>query len=197
MKSLSLSPERYKELTDDQLISLIVSNKSDVIVWFFYQYCWPIFQYHVYKLFPNGQDVEELVNEFYLYLYQNNWHRLRTFNGSSKLTTWISVISFRFFKNFKISKIDSGGHITINDKWESFVGDWVQESDAGISMDITSALAEITSERDRTIARELIVEDKDPKTVAERFGLGVDYVYTIKNRVIKRIKERLKSYRHD
>lgn len=197
MSQSAAPPHPYRQLSDNQIVSLLSSNNSDAIVWFFYERCWPIFQYHVYKLFPQGQDVEELVNEFYLHMSQDNWHRLKTFNGSSKLTTWISVVSYRFFRNFKHSKIDSAGLITINDKWKSFVGDWVQESDAGMSMDISSALAEIPSERDRVIARELIVEDKAPQTVAKRFGLGVDYIYTIKNRIIKRIKERLKSYSDD
>jgi DNA-directed RNA polymerase specialized sigma subunit len=107
----------------------------------------------------------------------------------------MSVTSFRFFKNYKHSKIDSNGLISISDKWETFVGDWVQSSDAGLMMDINEAVESIASDRDREIARLLFIEDKEFQVVADRFGLSVDYVYTVKNRLVRQLQTKLNSYR--
>ena len=84
--------------------------------------------------------------------------------------------------------------ISISDKWESFVGDWVQSYDSGLMMDINNAISTITNERDREIAKLLFIEDKEFQSVADRFDLSIDYVYTVKNRLVKQLKAKLGSY---
>ena len=188
-----LLPER---MSDKELVTAVCSNDQRAIVHMFYKKYMSTFQYHVYKLFPYKEDVRDLVDEFFLYLYEDDWRRLKTFDGSkASLSTWMSVTSFRFFKNYKHSKIDSNGLISISDKWETFVGDWVQSSDAGLMIDINEAVESIASDRDREIARLLFIEDKEFQVVADRFGLSVDYVYTVKNRLVRQLQTKLNSYR--
>ena len=86
------------------------------------------------------------------------------------------------------------GAITINDQWETMRKDWVQRCDAGIMMDIQAAIDSIKNERDRMIAVRLLLEDREYGDVAEEFGLTVDYVYTVKNRIVKQLKKSLKDY---
>ena len=188
-----LLPER---MSDKELVDAVCSNDQRAIVYMFYKKYMSTFQYHVFNLFPYKEDVRDLVDEFFLYLYEDHWRRLRTFDSSkASLATWMSVTSFRFFKNYKHSKIDSNGLISISDKWETFVGDWVQSSDAGLMMDISEAIASVANERDREIARLIFIEDKEFQVVADRFGLSVDYVYTVKNRLVRQLRTKLNSYR--
>lgn len=186
------SLDRY---SDVELIEAVCNNDQQAIVHLFYKKCLPTFEYHIYKLFPYKEDVRDLVDEFFLYLFENDWRRLKTFDGSkASLATWMSVTSFRFFKAYKHSKIDSNGIISISDKWESFVGDWVQSHDSGLMMDIDNAISTITNDRDREIARLLFIEDKEFQSVADRFDLSIDYIYTVKNRLVKQLKVKLGSY---
>lgn len=188
-----LPPER---MSDRELVDAVCSNDQRAIVHLFYKKFISTFQYHVYKLFPYKEDVCELIDEFFLYLYEDNWRRLKTYDDAkASLATWMSVTSFRFFKNFKHSKIDSNGLISISDKWETFVGDWVQSNDACLMMDINESIESIASDRDREIARLLFIEDKEFQVVADRFGLSVDYVYTVKNRLLRQLQTKLNSYR--
>lgn len=181
--------------SDTELVNAVCGNDHQAIVHLFYKKCLPTFQYHIYKLFPYREDIRDLVDEFFLYLFEDDWRRLRTFDGTrASLATWMSVTSFRFFKAYKHSKIDSNGIISISDKWETFVGDWVQSSDAGIMMDLNEAIDSIKNDRDREIARLVFIEDKEFQTIADRFELSVDYVYTVKNRLIKNLKSKLGSY---
>ena len=184
--------EKY---SDRELVQAVCQNDQQAIMHLFYKKCLPTFQYHICNLFPYKEDFRDLVDELFLYLYEDDWRRLRTFDGTrASLATWMSVTSYRFFKSYKHSKIDSNGLISISDKWESFVGDWVQSYDAGLMMDINNAISTITNERDREIAKLIFIEDKEFQVIADRFDLSIDYVYTVKNRLVKQLKSKLDSY---
>lgn len=181
---------------DGRLIKAVLSGDQDAIVYMFYTKFSATFQYHIYKLFDYKVDIQDLVDEFFLFLYEDNWKRLRSYDPSlSALSTWISTVSYRFFRDYKRSKIDLNGAITISDKWETFRGDWVQSIDAGIMIDIETAIDAIKSDRDREIAKQLFIEDREYEAIAEEFGMTCDYVYTVKNRIIKQLKTALKGYR--
>ena len=181
--------------SDERLVKAVLSGDQDAIVYMFYTKFSATFQYHIYKLFDYKVEVSDLVDEFFLFMYEDNWRRLRSFDSSlSSLSTWISTVSYRFFRDYKRSKIDLNGAITISDKWETFRGDWVQSIEAGIMLDIETAIGAIKSERDKEIAKQLFIEDREYEAIAEEFGLTCDYVYTVKNRIIKQLKTTLKGY---
>ena len=181
--------------SDERLVKAVLSGDQDAIVYMFYTKFSATFQYHIYKLFDYKVEVSDLVDEFFLFMYEDNWRRLRSFDSSlSSLSTWISTVSYRFFRDYKRSKIDLNGAITISDKWEKFRGDWVQSIEAGIMLDIETAIGAIKSERDKEIAKQLFIEDREYEAIAEEFGLTCDYVYTVKNRIIKQLKTTLKGY---
>ena len=194
---IRLFPKRQtlSSWSDEKLIRAVYSGDQDAIVYMFYTKFSSTFQYHIYKLFDYKVDVADLVDEFFLFMYEDDWKRLRSFDSSkSSLSTWISTVSYRFFRDYKRSKIDLNGLITISDKWETFRGDWVQSIDAGIMLDIDAAIDEIKNERDREIAKQIFVDDREYEAIADEFGLTCDYVYTIKNRIIKQLRITLKEY---
>lgn len=181
--------------SEAELVKAVCSSDQDAIVYFFYEKYLPVFQYHILKLFPLGTETRALVDEFFLYLYSDNWRRLRTFDASkASLATWVSVISFRFFKRYKLDRLDSKGIVSVSDKWENYAGEWVSSNEAGIMMDIDNAIDSISNTRDREIARMVFIKDEEFKTVADRFGLSVDYVYTVKNRLVRQLKSKLSAY---
>jgi len=180
---------------DSMLLNAVLRNDRDAIVYMFYEKFSATFQYHIYKLFSYKVEISDMVDEFFLYLFENDWKRLRSFDETkASLATWISTVSYRFFRDYKRSKIDSNGKISINDKWESVRGDWVQCYDAGLMADISTAIDGIQNERDRKIAGRIFIEDREYESVADEFGLTVDYVYTVKNRILKKIKKCLEDY---
>lgn len=185
----------FKDCSDERLVSYVLDGNQDAVVYFFYEKFSSTFQYHIYKLFDGKVEISDLVDEFFLFLYEDDWRRLRMYDSSkAALSTWISSVSYRFFRDYKRSKIDLNGVVTISDKWESFRGDWVESIDKGIDMDIRSSIESIKNERDRKIAEEIFLKDTSPENVAEEFGMTVDYVYTLKNRLLKQIRKRLEDY---
>lgn len=191
-----LPNEPASKLSDTELLAAVCNNRQDAVVYMFYSKFLPIFQYHIFKLFPYKVDVKELVNEFFLYLYEDGWRRLKTFSSQkSSLATWMSVVSFRFFQKYKFTKIASRGVVTPTENWEDYVGEWVQSNDAGMMMDIKTAIEAIKNDRDMEIARLIFINDEKFEVIADRFGLTTDYVYTVKNRLVKQLKETLRCYR--
>lgn len=185
----------YASWGDRELVRAVTDGNQGAIVYMFYTKYSATFQYHIYRLFNNKVEVSDLVDEFFLFLFEDDWKRLRSFDpDKASLNTWISTVSFRFFRDYKRSKIDLNGLITISDKWETFRGDWMESVEAGLAMDIRAAIDDIKSDRDRKIAEKLFIEDNEYETVAEEFGLTVDYVYTVKNRIVKKLRSSLKVY---
>lgn len=185
----------YASWSDRELVRAVIGGNQGAIVYMFYTKYSATFQYHIYRLFNGKLEVSDLVDEFFLFLLEDNWKRLKSFDPSkASLNTWISTVSFRFFRDYKRSKIDLNGLITISDKWETFRGDWMESVEAGLAMDIRRAIDEIKSDRDRKIANRLFVEDKEYEDIAKEFGLTVDYVYTVKNRIVKQLRGSLKGY---
>lgn len=193
-----LFKKSMKQWSDSRLLQELYDGNQDAIVYFFYEKFSSSFQYHIYNIFPYKVDVEELVDEFFLYMFQDDWRRMRTYDPEkAALSTWISMVSYRFFKNYKDTKIDFNGVVTISDKWESFRGDWAASHDAGILMDIEDAISAIRNERDREIAHKIFIEDASFESVAEQFDLDVNYVYTVKNRLVKQLKQKLNTYSYE
>lgn len=195
MFSFSKHKESFSSWSDKKLVSSVLEGNQQAVVYFFYTKFSATFQYHIYKLLGYSAQVTDLVDEFFLYLHEDDWKRLRMYDHTkSSLNTWISTVSYRFFKDYKRSKIDLNGVVTINNQWETMRKDWIQHCDAGLMMDIQTAINKIKNDRDRTIAGRLLLEDREYRDVAEEFGLTVDYVYTVKNRLLKQLKKQLSGY---
>ena len=180
---------------DAELVSAVISGDKDAIVYMFYTKFSATFQYHIYKLFDYKIEVADLIDEFFLYLYEDEWKRLKVYDSvKSSLSTWISTVSYRFFRDYKRSKIDLNGLITISNKWETYRTDWVEEYDKSILVDIESAIQKLKSDRERKIAEMIFIKDCELEIVAAEFQISIDYVYTIKNRVSKQLKVSLEGY---
>lgn len=57
-----------------------------------------MFAHIIHSVFQSQGKKEELITEFYLYLCENEWNRLRKFEFKSSLNTWLTVIAVRFFR---------------------------------------------------------------------------------------------------
>ena len=95
---------KLEDMSDAEIVAEVLSNNPDAVVYVFYNRYLPVFQYHIGKLCQQGGlkgDIRDFVDEFFLYLYEDDWRRLRTYDQSkASLSTWMSVTSFRFFRNY-------------------------------------------------------------------------------------------------
>jgi len=182
-------------MSDIQLVAMLLANDEKALLYFFYEKFYSMFEYHVYRIFSYEVDVQELVHEFFLYLRQDDWRRLRSFNPEkAQLNTWVSVVSFRFFLNFKKTKIDSNGLISIYEQWDDKIMNYKQECHNQIRMDVVKAIENLKNATERDVARELLLDGVDIQEVATSHQLSVDYAYTVKSRAMAHLRNLLKDY---
>ena len=94
----------FDSLDDRELVRLLLENDQDAIEYVFFMRCNGMFAHIVHSIFQSNSSKEELVTDFYLFLRENNWDRLRKFEFKSGLNTWLTVIAVRFFQKKRISQ---------------------------------------------------------------------------------------------
>jgi len=185
-----------QHITAEELVESVLNNDENAVLYFFYEKYYSVFEYHIYKVFPYEVSVQGLVHEFFLHLAENNWRRLRSFNPEkAKLNTWVSVVSLRFFLNYKKSKIDSNGLITICEQWDEKILQFKNASEEQVQMDVCKAIDSLKNDTEREVARKLLLEEVEVQEVAKEHNLSVDYTYTVKSRAMAHLRIILKDYR--
>lgn len=58
-------------------------------------------------MFSYEVDYDEFVNEFYLYVMENDAYRLRQFQGRSSIYQWMKVVAIRYFIAKRDGMIDN------------------------------------------------------------------------------------------
>lgn len=94
----------FESLSDRQLVELLLANDPEAVEYVFFHRCNGMFAHIVHSVFQSQGKKEELISEFYLYLSENDWNRLRQFEFKSALNTWLTVIAIRFFRKKRISQ---------------------------------------------------------------------------------------------
>ena len=185
---------KYRYTSDRQFIADLLANDERALECLLYDRFRRLLRFNAMKAAPNVP-VDDLVQELYLYLSADDWARLRRYDSSLPFDRWLSVVSYRFFKDYSLRMIDSRRQIpitTIEDQ-ELLKAGTTQMTH--IMMDIQQGLAKLEPPRDREILTALILRDEEPQTVADRFHVTVDNLYNIKRRALaKLIQKHLKDY---
>ncbi|MBR4917897.1 MAG: sigma-70 family RNA polymerase sigma factor [Bacteroidales bacterium] len=174
----------------------LLQNDEQVIQYVFYNHFNALLHHNAYKTCGNKNiDFEDLIQELYLYISKNNWEKLRKYNPEMPFENWFSVVSYRFFKDFTASMIDSSRNLPIENMEERSLLFQQNQIEKMMAEDIKKAIGKVTPPRNAQILKALIVDEEDPATVAERFDVTVDNLYNIKRRALaKLIKEQLQEY---
>ena len=62
----------YDLYTDEQLVNGLINNNKKIIEYFFCKKCSKLFTYIVYSIYGGMASLNELVNEFYVYIAADN-----------------------------------------------------------------------------------------------------------------------------
>lgn len=180
--------------SDKEIVDGILHNDNIVIEHFFFRECKPLFAYIVRGVFDGRQEINELINELYLYLQHDDWYKVRQFDYRSKLITWISVVAIRFFQKKRALMIDS-------DSIETLYGQNTFWQETGIShdrrIDVRKAIDQMPNERYRYVIIELELKERNPEELAKEMNISIDNLYNIRRRArlqLKTIMARKEDY---
>lgn len=172
-------------LTDQQIVNGLIQNDKHIIEYFFCKKCSKLFSYITYSVYSGTTNVNELVNELYLYIAADNWKKLRQFDYRSKLMTWIGVVAIRFFKKKRERLIENNSNEaqiehTMNLKSYSMPIDDI--------IDVRQALNRMPNMRYRMVIQQLDLYEVEPEKLAKEMNITVANLYNIHRRALQQLK---------
>ena len=175
-------------MTDQQIIEALIARNERVTQQFFFGNCRPLFLSIMRYVFSYEVDYDEFVNEFYLYLMENDAYRLKQFQGRSTIYQWMKIIAIRYFISRRDRMIDNESKDALLDsvvRNETVDG----EKKMTAKMDIEHLFSLMPNRRYVYVIRRLVLQEVEPKVVAEELGTNVDNLYNIKKRAIAALTE--------
>lgn len=173
---------KFDDYSDEEIVEGILSRNRAITEYFFFKKCQRIFSYVAYSVFGGRVNLNEVVNDFFIYLAQDDWHKLRQFDYRSKLTTWTTVVATRYFRNCKDRLIEKDSTDTPIEKPET--GGIDQPAIDDLTMDVRDAVSRIRNDRYRMVIEKLYFADMAPEDLAEEMNITVDNLYNIRRRAI-------------
>ncbi len=169
-------------MTDKEIIEHLIARNGLVTQQFFFKDCRPLFISIINKIFSYEVDYDEFVNEFYLYLMENDSHRLRQFEGRSSIYQWLKVIAIRYFLARKNRMIENTSNESLLVEAEREVT--TEGRKALALMDIYRMFKFMPNKRQVYAIKRLVLDDAEPEKVAKELNVTVDNLYNIKKRAI-------------
>jgi RNA polymerase sigma factor (sigma-70 family) len=176
-----------------ELVRRVCANDPEAVSAFYCDYLIPIAKTVVRSFHASGVAPEELANNHFIRLCENNWRRLRTWEGRN-LPGWLRRGCSRLL--LEILK-DSSRVTPLMEQHESRL---VQDDEAlhRLLRDETGfllldAIELLDIPRDRDVIRMYYLESKDLPAIAAEIGVLVGTLYVVKARALARLRSILEG----
>ena len=186
----------YQE--DKDIVERLIANDPVAIEEFFFGRCRAALTY-IGQYFCDVKELpESLIGEFYVYLSDNDWHKLRIFKYSCSLNAYVTVIATRFFQNKRDKRLHFYGNEPI-----PVVENSVEAHDSFTQKDVEQLIANMKP-LDRFLVQRILLDGEKPSDEAMPY-LDADhlmsmnekqyagYIYTRYSRAKKRLQQQLIS----
>lgn len=175
-------------MTDQQIIEALIARDELVTKQFFFGSCRPLFLAVMRYVFSYDVDYDEFVNEFYLYLMDNDAYRLRQFQGRSTIYQWMKVVAIRYFIAKRNCMIDDESKDALLD---SVVQTKTVDGEKKLmaKMDMEQLFSLMPNRRYVYVIRRLVLQEAEPKVVAQELNTSVENLYNIKKRALSALTD--------
>jgi RNA polymerase sigma factor (sigma-70 family) len=183
----SIKPNLHSFYDDKSLVEQITDGNDQLAFIFLKEKCEKIFEY-IRNSRLKGFDLEtdDLINDFYIFLQENNWEKLRAFRFESKLQTWINVVASRYLlKKYDNELKENSVKGTPIEGIHSFSDD--DTTNRMVLAELLEAISRLKEKRYQQVLL-LGLQGFDPKEIGEQIGISVNNVYVIKSRAVEQLK---------
>jgi len=176
-------------IDDRELIRRVINGDEGLAACFLEKRCQKIFEYiNNTRLKGLGLDVNDLINDFYIFLREDDWEKLRSFRFESRLTTWISLVASRYLlKKYSCELKEKPLKGTPIEDVNSFT----EESNSIVRTDLLEAIGCLKDKRHQMVLL-MGLHGYDAAEIAKHIGISVSNIYVIKSRAIDKLKELVK-----
>ena len=168
-------------MTDREIIEGLIARDNRVTEEFFFDKCRPLFCSIMQKVFDYEVEYDEMVNELYVYLMENDAIKLRNFEYRSSVYQWLKVLAIRFFINKRGRMIDDTSQETPYDGRQQMAD---SEKDMTAEGDIERLFDNMPSKRYVYVIRRLILEDCEYEDLAKEMNITTANLYNIRRRAM-------------
>lgn len=167
-------------MTDREIVEGLIARDEKITRMFFFVKCRPLMYSIIGRVFAFRVDYDELINELYVHIMENDAARLRSFSYNSSIFQWMKTVAIRFFQQKRDRIIEN------ESKEPPYIEGGLTEPHLGlsISMDLKGIISRIDNPRYRLVLQKLLLEDAAPEAVAKQMGVTVANLYNIKKRAM-------------
>ena len=153
------------------------------------------------KYMLDGDDIKDLVNTVFLLLHENNYKKLRQFEGNCSLASWIRLISVRltidFLRKRKVTLSLNGDSDVEKKLAHTLTNESLSAPEKLEEEERRQIFAEI--KKSLTPREQMFVElhynrELPPRKVAKAMGSSLGAIYTLKNRVREKLKKMVNNF---
>lgn len=168
---------------DLQYIAAIKSGDARMTRDFFYSEIIGLLHKIRADVFGYKMDIDEMVNELYLYLSRDGWAKLAGFEAKNgcRLRSWMVPVAWRFFLSIRERMMTVDTEPSAEPAGDDHVRDDLRIQ---IAIDVNAVLARMPNRRYAEVLRLLLIEGYAAADVAEMLGVAVDNIYNIKHRAV-------------
>lgn len=136
------------------------------------------------KVFAQRVSYDELVNDLYLHLAAQGWHKLDTFaaRGGCRLRSWVSAVAWRHFIK---SSEEALSTTSTAEELASILPAGQPDVELQMRMDVQATLTRMPNRRYSHLLTLLFLEGCSPKEAAEELHTTTDNIYNMKRRAIE------------
>ncbi len=171
-------------MNDQEIIKGLIARDSYVTQNFFFVKCRPLFYSVMKQVFDYEVEYDEMVNELYIYLLEDDAFKLRNFQYRSSVYQWLKVLAIRFFIKKRHRMIDDNSNETPYGEQDKSADD---ESRKDAQYDMERLLEAMPSKRYVEVIRRLVLEDCEPEVLAQEMNITTANLYNIKRRSIAQL----------
>lgn len=177
-----------KKLTDEEIVQKLIERDNLITRIYFFEYCKPKFHSIIHEMFNYQVDYDEIVNELYIHLMEDDARRLRTFHYSCSLSGWLQiVVRYYFMDKKKHDKvIENAGDAPLVEKEVESVSPHAM-IEAKIDIEQLIKRLERTHPRYAYVLRKLFLEDVPSEDLAKEMNITVANLYNIKKRALQQL----------
>ena len=175
-------------MTDQEIIQGLIERNERITREFFFRRCQPLFFALIAKFYPSGADYDELVNELYLHLMEDNARRLRKYEGRASIYQWLKRVAGNYFLD-KVSRERVVDNATDNRLLEEAKKIPTDDSTQETEMDVAAILDQIKNENYRLVLQKHVMEGLSFDELEKITGIKKANLYNIKRRALNALEK--------
>lgn len=171
-------------MTEKEIIQGLITRDNRITEDFFFVKCRPLFYSVMRSVFDYEVEYDEMVNELYVYLMEDDASKLRNFEYRSSIYIWLKVLAIRFFVKRRALMIDDSSQDT---PYEGQGSATASLSDTTAEYDMECLFEAMPTKRYVEVIRRLVLEDCEPEVLAQEMNITTANLYNIKRRSIAQL----------